>query len=421
MKKDISIEELLAENAALANRLEEAEQLIEAIKAGEVDAFAVNRNDKPEVFTLESGDYGYRLLVENFNEGAVTLSDDGLIVYTNNYFHELLELPYDQVIGKPIDNFIETDSKEVFKDFFSKGLTGQVKGEICLSGSKRDIPVYISLTILHATLNTVGMVVTDLTERKEFEGRIQEKAEQLEAKNIELQKMNKELESFAYISSHDLQEPLRKIQTFVTYLNEKEKDSLSAKAKEVFIRMQSAAKRMQTLIDDLLAYSRSNANAAHQKIETVDLNIILEEVREDLKEEIITTNAILETEELCMADIIPFQFRQMLHNLIGNSLKFSKPGVPPHIKIKSENISSCTFLNGNKGCHISVTDNGIGFEQQYSEKIFQVFQRLHSKDQYEGTGIGLSIVKRIVENHKGVITVHSKLGKGTRFDIYIPA
>ncbi|MCF6131684.1 sensor histidine kinase [Flavobacterium wongokense] len=421
MKKQITIDELLAENERLAFQLEEAEQLIDAIKAGEVDAFAVKRDDKPEIFTIESGDFGYRLLVENFNEGAVTLSDDGLIVYTNNYFHELLGLQYSQVIGKPIAAFIEADSLELFNELFEKGLTGQVKGEICLVSPERGIPVYISLTALHPSQHTVGMVVTDQTERKIFEVQIKEKAEQLEAKNKELEKMNKELESFAYISSHDLQEPLRKIQTFVTYLNEKEAINLSSKARDIFTRMQSAANRMQTLIDDLLAYSRSNANAAHQKFETVDLDIIIDEVREDLKEEIIATNASIISEKLCTAEIIPFQFRQMMHNLVGNSLKFAKPGVPPRITIKTDEVKNCSFLDGKKGCHISVTDNGIGFDQKYSDKIFQVFQRLHSKDEFEGTGIGLSIVKRIVENHKGVITVHSELGKGTRFDIYIPS
>lgn len=418
MKKELTYEELLSENEGLINRLEEAEQLIDAIKAGEVDAFALNINNQPEIFTIESGDFAYRMLVENFNEGALTLSEDGLILYTNNYFHELLDLSYDMVIGKPIFDFIHPDSKDDFTELFKNGLSGQIKGEICLASITKNIPVYISLTSLYPKLPTVGMIVTDLSERKVFEEQIKEKAEQLELKNAELEKMNKELESFAYISSHDLQEPLRKIQTFVTYINEKEDQNLTFKGKETFHRVVLAAKRMQTLINDLLAYSRSNA--ANQIFERNDLNAIIEEVKDDLKEEIKEKRAVINVSELCVADVIPFQFRQMMHNLIGNALKFSRADIPPNIKIYGELLPKCDLLDQAKACHLTITDNGIGFEQQYSEKIFQVFQRLHGKADYEGTGIGLSIVKRIVENHNGVITVESKPDQGTRFDIYFP-
>src|SRR5688572_7035268 len=405
MKKELSVEELRLQNQELANRLEEAEQLIEAIKAGEVDAFALNRNNQHEIFTLQSGDFGYRMLVENITEGALTLSEDGLIVYTNNYFHEIISIPYEQVIGKYIFNFIHTDSKETFNELFIKGLAGQSKGEINFMSANKIIPVYVSLTSLYPTLQTVGMIITDLTEKKKQEL-------ELEAKNAELEKMNKELQAFAYISSHDLQEPLRKIQTFATRIMERELDNLSDNAKEQFTRMQIAAKRMQTLIDDLLAYSRTNS--FERKFENTDLNKIVEEVKDDLKEDLRLKNAIIETTEMCEANVIPFQFRQLMHNLIGNSLKFSNPNQPPHIKIKSQIAKGIEFNNEsllpqNKYCHISIIDNGIGFERQYSEKIFEVFQRLHGKNEYNGIGIGLSIVKKIVENHNGIITAKSEL------------
>ncbi len=387
-----------------------------------MDAFALNRNNTPEIFTLQSGDFAYRMLVENFNEGALTLSEDGLIVYTNNYFHDLLTLSYDSVIGKSIHNFIHPESKQAFDELFKKGLTGQTKGEISLFSGEKTICVYVSLTSLYPQLPTVGMIVTDLTEKKEqrriFEEELKEKADQLELQNTELQKMNKDLESFAYISSHDLQEPLRKIQMFASRIADEENQNLSESGKEMFNRMQLAAIRMQTLIEDLLAYSRSNR--AIKNFETINFKEIVEEVKEDLKEEIQEKNATISDVAFCDVNIIPFQFRQMIHNLIGNALKFSKPEIPPHITIKSEIVSEPSPLGDTEACHISISDNGIGFDPQYSKKIFEVFQRLHDRTEYSGTGIGLAIVKKIVENHNGIITAESEPSKGARFDIYIP-
>jgi len=171
-----STESLLLRIEELENRLAESEQLIDAIKAGEVDAFAFRTNNKSEIFTLQSGDYAYRVLVENFSEGALNLSEDGLIVYTNNYFHKLLALPYEKVIGNSVFHFIHSSSIGTFNDLFKSGLAvGQSKGEINLSAGEKIIPVYVSLTSLHPTLPTVGMIVTDLTEKKRNENELREK------------------------------------------------------------------------------------------------------------------------------------------------------------------------------------------------------------------------------------------------------
>ena len=258
--------------------------------------------------------------------------------------------------------------------------------------------------------------IIDITGRKKFEQRIQ-------FANNELQKMNKELEAFTYISSHDLQEPLRKIQTFAGRIIEKEKQNLSESGKDYFRRMQEAAIRMQTLIQDLLSFSR--LATTDRKFEVTDLTDIANDIKFEFTEVIESKNATIEVGKLCTINIIPFQFRQLLQNLISNALKFSKSDVPSHIIIKSkiakgEELSNKKLEPDKEYCHISVSDNGIGFEPEYSEKIFQIFQRLHGKEQYPGTGIGLSIVKKIVENHKGFIKATSQLGVGTRFSIYLP-
>jgi PAS domain S-box-containing protein len=257
----------------------------------------------------------------------------------------------------------------------------------------------------------------------ELEKQVAARTKELEQKNIDLENMNKELQSFAYISSHDLQEPLRKIQTFASQIVEKESQNLSENGKDKFRRMQNSAQRMQTLINDLLTYSRTNTQ--ERAFEKTDLSAIINEVKGDLKEELEQKHASIEGDEMCEVNVIPFQFRQLVYNLVSNSLKFSNPDIPPRIKIKSENGKGQTFnnnslSNGTNYCHISISDNGIGFEQQYSKKIFEVFQRLHGRTEYTGTGIGLAIVKKIVENHNGIITATGEPNMGATFDIYIP-
>lgn len=284
--------------------------------------------------------------------------------------------------------------------------------------SGETIPTIISYEIIR--LQKERFTVTsyhDITERKKAE-------EKLKNQNQQLEKMNKELQAFTYISSHDLQEPLRKIQTFAGRLLEMEYENLSENGKNYFLRMQNAAARMQTLILDLLALSR--ANNLEGEFEITDLRDIVEMVLVEFAETIEQMKAIIDVQELCEVNIIPFQFQQLMHNLLGNSLKFSKPGHPPHIVITSEIVKGNKvgiegLLPQKNYCHIRFKDFGIGFKEEFNEKVFEVFQRLHGKDEYPGTGIGLAIVKKIVENHNGAIKVSGELDKGTTFDIYIPS
>ena len=244
-------------------------------------------------------------------------------------------------------------------------------------------------------------------------------------KNEELERMNKELESFAYVSSHDLQEPLRKIQTFSNRILEKENDNLSDSGKEYLKRMRLAGERMQQLIQDLLAYSRTKTG--DRKFESTDLEKVLIDIKDDLKDEIRQKNVIIETDEtrFISAKIIPFQFRQLIYNLISNSIKFSKTDIQPIIKLICEIAEGSKMTNKylvphQKYYHIKISDNGIGFKPDYKEKIFEIFQRLHGREEYTGTGIGLAIVKKIIDNHNGFINADGELGVGATFDIYIP-
>ena len=245
-----------------------------------------------------------------------------------------------------------------------------------------------------------------------------------ELRATELTNVNNELRVFTQIASHDLQEPLRKIQMFSSRIVDSDYANLSERAKTHFDIIEDAASRMRTLIEDLITYSQTNN--AERVLEDTNLNEIIDEVKADLEHTITEKLATIETKKLCSAKIIPFQFRQLMSNLISNALKFSKEGIHPHIIINSENkkgkeLGNVALIPDKDYCHISVSDNGIGFEEEYSEKIFEVFQRLHGKKKYKGTGIGLAIVKKIVENHDGFIKASGKLGKGARFDIYLPS
>lgn len=254
--------------------------------------------------------------------------------------------------------------------------------------------------------------------------------EEKEKRGTELVMANQDLESFSYVASHDLQEPLRKIQTFAKMIIEKELDTLSEVGKDYFQRMSKAAHRMQVLIDDLLTYSQSNTKV--HKFEHSDLTKILQEVISDYKEVIDEKKAGVQFTNLGYASVIPFQFRQVLQNLIGNALKFSSTDRVPLIHIHSEVLPghqillqkqelSATKIEAKKMYyHLSVSDNGIGFDPQFEKQIFELFQRLHGKDIYSGTGIGLAIVKKIVDNHHGVVTATGVVDKGAVFDIYFP-
>ncbi|MEO7975609.1 response regulator [Flavobacterium sp.] len=245
----------------------------------------------------------------------------------------------------------------------------------------------------------------------------------IEKHALELKKKNSELDAFTYIASHDLQEPLRKIQTFTNMLLTNEYQNLSTDGKARFERILYSTNRMRELINDLLAFSRTNIT--DRKYENTDLNTIIESVKDALRENILEKNALITTELHGDVKIIPFLFIQLMENLINNALKFCRKEVQLCITIKSRLVSGAELqneklLSTENYCHISFQDNGIGFDPEHSEKIFGVFQRLHGREIYDGTGIGLAIVKKIVENHNGIISATGKPMEGATFNIYIP-
>lgn len=245
----------------------------------------------------------------------------------------------------------------------------------------------------------------------------------IEQRNRELEANNKELQTFNYVASHDLQEPLRKIQTFISRLVDKDLNSLSENGQQYLLRIQDSSQRMRVLIDDLLKFSR--ANKAEQVFEETNLNEVLENSKLELAQIIEEKKAIIINDELPNLNVIPFQMQQLFTNLINNSLKYSKENSAPIITINISEVDASKEIaipvnEKNKYYKIIFKDNGIGFDSQYSEKIFLLFNRLHNKDEYSGTGIGLAICKKIVENHKGFIFADGEINTGATFTIYLP-
>ncbi|HEY3788872.1 MAG TPA: ATP-binding protein, partial [Urbifossiella sp.] len=272
--------------------------------------------------------------------------------------------------------------------------------------------------------HNVGAVVSlrDVTEQREADRQIRETSNELRRTNIELQRSNGELEKFAYIASHDLQEPLRKIQAFGDRLRERCRDELPENGRDYIDRMLSAASRMRRLIDDLLTFSRVSTQP--QSFRRIDLEKLVRESISDLEVRIAQTEAVVRVGSLPSIDADPTQMRQLFQNLIANALKFHRKGVPPVVEIDSEIVHENSPNAANDEpvpmVRISVRDNGIGFDEKYRERIFEVFQRLYGREEYEGTGVGLPICRKIVERHGGTIHARSREGEGATFIVDLP-
>ncbi len=247
--------------------------------------------------------------------------------------------------------------------------------------------------------------VIDLTEQKRAEAAAREYAAQLE-------QSNRELQDFAFVASHDLQEPLRKIQAFGDRLSDQAGPALDDESRDYLARMLNAAQRMKVMINDLLALSRVTTRG--RPFERVDLNAVAREVLSDLEPRVERSAARVEVGPLPVVAADATQMHQLLQNLVVNALKFHRPGASPVVRLYSEASPEARQVK------IKIEDNGVGFEEQYVDRIFQPFQRLHSRSEFEGSGIGLSVCRKIVERHGGTITARSVIGQGSVFIVTLP-
>lgn len=417
-----TVGDLRKELDELKHQLDEANETIEAIRTGQIDAIVVQGSDGHQLYTLKSADQTYRVFIEKMTEGAVTLNRKGLILYCNSQFATMVQLPLSKVIGVSFEEFIARNDRKQYAELFQKSWDADFKGEVNVVSGHQETPVQLSLTSIELEEGiSLSIIITDLTAQKATQLQLKKNNDQLEEINHALEASNHDLQQFASVASHDLQEPLRKIMIFSNLLQEKQKD-LSPESQKYLHKIIDSSARMKTLIIDILNYSRLSANDA--PMQCIDLGDLIRELKEDFELIIQEKNAQVIVDELPCIDVNRGQMRQVFQNIISNALKFSKRGEAPVIHITGKYLKDKFFDSEEQKdgpfCMLCIRDNGIGFDEKYVNNIFALFERLNSKDRYEGTGIGLAIAKKVIDKHNGLITATSKEGSGSEFKIILP-
>lgn len=378
--------------------------------------------DANEVFRIYDESSKQSQILGKYGSWIYNIDQDEFI-FSENYYRLFGFEPTDSSMNfESLVNLIHPDDKEGVLENFR------------ISKTREHNPPYPFRIFKNGTneiihLRSKSKMITNKNGEKTLLGTTRDFTEEynntktIEERNRELEKNIKELTEFNHVASHDLQEPLRKIQTFISRIEEKESDKFSENGKIYFDRIKNAASRMRVLIDDLLQYSRtSRSQNIYSKVNFIE---VVENSIVELSEIIHEKNVEINYDKLPEVEGIEFQLNQLVTNLISNSIKYSKENSIPIINIKYETVdANSDEIIKNKAIKkyhkLSFTDNGIGFEQEYAEKIFNLFQRLHGKTDYPGTGVGLAICKKIIENHRGYIKAESIPGKGSTFTFYLP-
>ena len=386
---------------------------------------------------LRRSEERHRLLVEQVKEyGIFMLDETGHIISWNEGAARINGYEASEILGKHFSIFYPEEdivSKKPERELLIAAREGKYEEEGWRIRKNREyFWVSVVITALFSENKLIGFakVTRDLTERKKAEEEVKESferyrslAEELAHANIKLLEANKQLEQFASVASHDLKEPLRKIITFTDLILNDPQNNLSPVSEKNFSKAIESARRMARMIDDILSFSFLSQK---QDFEIISLQSVLDETVEILDQPIKEKKAIIRSDSLPRLRVIPSQAMQLFQNLISNSLKFSHKDVPPAIVITHEfltekKMNGFPVTPGTNYVQLRFEDNGIGFEQKDSEKIFELFKRLHSRDEYSGTGIGLAVVKKIVENHNGFILVEKGKENGAVFNILLPA
>jgi len=414
-KQEKTKEELLAEVVELRLHLDEAKEVLSAITKGEVDAVVVSSPHGDQVYALKGAEHTYRVLVESMNEGALTLTEGGDIIYCNRAFAGMAGIICGKLVGVSLRSLVSKKDNEKFDALWNTALQGSATEEIDFKFKSGRLPVHLSLsTRVQDGVLEVFAVVTDISGRKKAEEELRKSHDELEARvkerTTDLELANKELAAFSYSVSHDLKSPLRHISGFADLLLKRFKDNPDDKARHYATLLLNASRKMGTLIDDLLNFSRIGRTEMRKR--KVDLNALINGVLKDIQKELKERNINWEIDELPEVLGDESLLRLVMDNLISNAIKFTSTRPQANIKIG--------FRDGADTVTVIVADNGVGFDMQYADRLFGVFQRLHTQEQFEGTGIGLANVQRIIARHGGRVWGEGVVGHGATFYFTLP-
>ncbi|HET8904842.1 MAG TPA: ATP-binding protein [Saccharospirillum sp.] len=382
----------------VAQRTEELEQAKQALEM--------------QIETSEQVKQRLQSIFESAPNGMIVVASDGIILQANSMAHSIFHYDVGELSGMRVEELVPDDSRQPHqsnREHYISSPTKRMMGDrrdlsgLCADG--KTVPVEIGLNPVTGSKNgEVVASIVDVSERRNYEKRIEQRSEALE-------RSNRELKEFAFIASHDLREPLRKIISFSRLLLSKDYGTFSEEGETFANYVVDAAERMRELLDSLLSYSRVTSRGGQFVL--TDMNEVVREVLSDLQFTIEESQARFEVGTLGQLTVDPSQMWQLLQNIIANALKYRQPDQPPVISIQGEPVNSHRY-------RITIEDNGIGFDNQYNEQVFEVFKRLHGRDHYPGTGMGLAICRKIVDRHHGVIRAQSTPGEGSRFTIDLP-
>lgn len=399
--KDHTEQDLRAELERMTARMAEAEATLKAIRCGEVDAVVVEGPQGSRIFTLQSPEEPYRILTERMNEGAATLNAEGTILFCNRRLATMVEQPPERLLGSPFASWVCQEERLDFLEWVRRALKDDVRTEgHLLRSAEAVLPVQLSLgpIPLEESGQGVCLVATDISVQKQA-------LTEISRVNADLEASMKELEAFTYSVSHDLRAPLRHIHGFSKILMEEYRTHLVPEAQYHLYRIQEGTRRMGLLVDDLLNLARVGRRNISFRVS--ELRLLVDEVTEELRPEWEGRRIEWRIGSLPFVKCDIGLVKLIFQNLLSNAIKFTRPRAHAIIEVGQK--------DGNGGPTIFVRDNGVGFSMKYAEKLFGVFHRLHAEEDFEGTGIGLATVQRIVHKHGGRIWAEAELDKGATF------
>ncbi len=412
---------------------------------------AMSEKIQEQVVKLENEERRQRAILQTSAEGIIVTDSSGTVEAFNPAAEHILGYTADDAIGRNVDEMIEPQVPGNGSTTSPPGQSGHLWTRMARGGEadgRRSDGRTVPLLVTWSGFDLNGekkytFFLQDISDRKQAERVREQLVEALDKERLRLKRLsetleervkqrtmdlvrinralgqrNRELQDFAFVASHDLQEPLRKIRSFADLLKTEQGAALSEEAQFYVERMYESADRMSRLISDLLAFS--SVTTTDQPYESIDLKLVVKDALSELRGTIEQTGAEVTIEELPIIEADPTQIRQLLHHLVENALKFRRPDVRPIVRVYCLPDEECAKSAGEDFCCIVVEDNGTGFDEKYLDRIFSPFQRLHGNDEYEGTGMGLSICRRIVERHEGSITATSVPGRGSRFIVKLP-